>query len=933
VVSEVTGCDELEYRGSPRWKNGSAEEWKCRAKANKKETVMTKCSRILRINRGTLLAFVALAAFGAAGAAWAQPYVVVGSDTLSGPMKAAITASGANLAYQNLGSGSAEEAILEGRQSIAPMSRNFRESTLIAHPTWTPAVKNVIGLDAVVVVVKNGQQRCKNLSLGTDPNDPKSAQENNLLQLVLGGVGGEGTTLACADPARLQAIVDFTNCFVGLDRIEHFYRPDDRSGTAEVIKQKLKIKRFCNGAAPGPTNLNAADNDPVRYPCVPADDTRAVTVCSDPYGNLCTAGTPDCTQGLVVALSEADPNTSDVTVSLSRRVKNDSASVAFAGRQAVKQPQSPTNGVNINTISYAPQNIRLDQYMLSRRLYLMKTDPTSDPDRNLQEELFYDWATNPDNEAPGRCNMDPLMIQRGYVPCTDDCSPPTGANTLCVKTPFQPAPEPVAACVKDRASCVPGVDTCCSGSVCDPKGGFCMSMPARAEGFACSSDFQCASPLSCQQGDWPVTTCSLAPGGISGTIRLHGMGLQDVSVRAQLASGFGSSATTDDSGNYSIVGLADGQYTVTPSISGYTFDPSQTTVTVQGGIMTGVDFSAILVPIYEVSGTITSNSVGVPNIWVYLSGDSSLGTTTNSLGQFSFHVLNGLYYVSPWDPNLSFAPEYSEVIVQGQDVPGVDFIALMVQRYKVSGTITLSTGGGLPYAFVMLEGFQGGMTDQFGYFEFLDVPEGNYMLRPSETGYTFSPETRAVSLMGGDATGQDFTATVLPMFTVSGTVTLSGSGFENIQVWMRSDGGLSVQAYTNSSGSYSFQNVTEGNYTIVPYVSGYAFTPETRSVTVLGADVTGKDFTAAAVPTYTISGHITMDGVGLADLKVSLSFAGISVFTAFSNGEGYYSQVANPGTYVISPSGKGYVFTPMQTEVTLLNENVTQDFTAVPSPK
>jgi hypothetical protein len=150
------------------------------------------------------------AAIGISGVALAQPYAVVGSDTLSGPIKAGITASGANLTYQNLGSGLAEDAMLVGSQSIGPMSRNFRESTLIANPDWTPAVKNVVGLDAVVVVVKNGQQRCKNLSLGTDPNDPKSAPENNLLQLVLGGVGGEGTTLACADPARLQAVVDFT---------------------------------------------------------------------------------------------------------------------------------------------------------------------------------------------------------------------------------------------------------------------------------------------------------------------------------------------------------------------------------------------------------------------------------------------------------------------------------------------------------------------------------------------------------------------------------------------------------------------------------------------------------------------------------------------------------------------------------------------------
>jgi inhibitor of cysteine peptidase len=435
----------------------------------------------------------------------ATAYNIDGSDTLADPLVAAIAASGAQLRYRNSGSGIAENAMNAGGQSIGPMSRNFRQATLDAHLDWTPAVKNVIGLDAAVVVVKNTSARCKNLSIPTDLNDPKSAQENNLLQLVLGGVGGEGTILACADPARLQAIVDFTNCFVGLDRVEHFYRPDDRSGTAEVIKQKLKIKRFCNGTAPGPTNLDAQDNDPIRYPCIPADDTRAMTKCSLSNGGSCTAGTEGCTQGLVVALSAADPNTTDVTVSLSRRVKNDSASVAFAGRQAVKQAQSPTNGVNINTISYAPQNIRLDQYMLSRRLYLMKAVPTSDPNRNLQEERLYDWATNPDNEVPGRCNMDPLMVQYGYVPCTDDCSPPSGANSLCVKTPFAPAPEPAAACIADNGACTTG-DVCCGGGTCS--GGLCPSASARPEGFACSIDSQCVSPLVCLQGDWPVTTCS-----------------------------------------------------------------------------------------------------------------------------------------------------------------------------------------------------------------------------------------------------------------------------------------------------------------------------------------------------------------------------------------------------------------------------------------
>jgi hypothetical protein len=781
-------------------------------------------------------------AIGTSGAALAQPYAVLGSDTLNGPIKAAINASGANLAYQNLGSGPAEQAILAGSQSIGPMSHNFRESTLIAHPTWTPAVKNVIGLDAVVVVVKNGQQRCKNLSLATDPNDPKSAQENNLLQLILGGVGGEGTIPACANPARLQAIVDFTNCFVGLDRVEHFYRPDDRSGTAEVIKQKLKIKRFCNGAAPGPTNLDAQDNDPLRYPCIPADDTRAVTVCSDLYGSPCMAGMEGCTQGLVVALSQADPNASDVTVSLSRRVKNDSASVAFAGRQAVKQPQSPTNGVNINTISYAPQNIRLDQYMLSRRLYLMKADPTSDPDRNLQEELFYDWATNPDNEVPGRCNMDPLMIQYGYVPCTDDCSPPTGANSLCVKTPFAPGAEPAGAC--KTGPCVEG-DVCCGGEAC-PGWGWCDPALPRGEGYACSLESDCESPLSCLQRDWPVTTCALSPWIVSGTVTLSGNGLGGVTMNLNLPKMSYRWTTTDSSGDYELIGVANGTYTVQPSLQGYDFAPAETTVTVQDGSVTAVDFTASV-----------------------------------------------------------------------------------VNFYRVSGTVTLSTGGGASDVFVFLAGatFEGTMTDSNGYFEF-SAREGQYTLGVSDYRYSTDPPTRAVSVLGGDVTGQDFTATFIQMFNVSGVVTLNGAGLPNIGVMIRSSNGSLNMGNTGTSGDYSFQ-VSEGGYIVSPsYAPGYLFTPLERSVTVLGGDVSGQDFTAMVVATYTLSGHITKDGVGLAYIQVALMVGETMVTSTSTDSTGFYSILSNIGTYTVQPSSRDYVFTPAQAGVTVIDSDVTQDFTA-----
>jgi len=51
-------------------------------------------------------------------------------------------------------------------------------------------------------------------------------------------------------------------------------------------------------------------------------------------------------------------------------------------------------------------------------------------------------------------------------------------------------------------------------------------------------------------------------------------------------------ATSDGSNNYTISGLANGIYTVTPSKSGCTFTPASTSVTVAGANITGINFTA-----------------------------------------------------------------------------------------------------------------------------------------------------------------------------------------------------------------------------------------------------------------------------------------------------------------------------------------------------
>lgn len=74
---------------------------------------------------------------------------------------------------------------------------------------------------------------------------------------------------------------------------------------------------------------------------------------------------------------------------------------------------------------------------------------------------------------------------------------------------------------------------------------------------------------------------------VSGTVtNSAGTGISGVTVSNGTVS-----ATTNSSGAYTLTGLANATYTLTPSLGGYTFSPSSRSVTVNGANVTGVDFT------------------------------------------------------------------------------------------------------------------------------------------------------------------------------------------------------------------------------------------------------------------------------------------------------------------------------------------------------
>ena len=163
----------------------------------------------------------------------------------------------------------------------------------------------------------------------------------------------------------------------------------------------------------------------------------------------------------------------------------------------------------------------------------------------------------------------------------------------------------------------------------------------------------------------------LVPGAwsISGTITrgAGGPGIEGVTVSIGVRS-----ATTDANGDYTITGVPDGTYTVTPTLAGRVFDPVSRDVTVAGADVTNVDFEGTLPQTFTVSGTVTDYT-GNPLLGVQIT-DGTNTTTTITSGQYSLSdVEAGTATISASKSGYVFDPDGQQITVP-DTVTGVDFV-------------------------------------------------------------------------------------------------------------------------------------------------------------------------------------------------------------------------------------------------------------------
>ena len=89
-------------------------------------------------------------------------------------------------------------------------------------------------------------------------------------------------------------------------------------------------------------------------------------------------------------------------------------------------------------------------------------------------------------------------------------------------------------------------------------------------------------------------------------------------------------------------------------------------------------------------------------------------------------------------------------------------------------------------------------------------------------------------------------------FTIAGTVTANGAGLADVTMLL--SGAASDTTTTNENGEYIFDGLAAGTYTVTPMREGYAFAPESLTMTFPGTGTTTPVFDGSMVATSADAG-------------------------------------------------------------------------------
>lgn len=277
----------------------------------------------------------------------------------------------------------------------------------------------------------------------------------------------------------------------------------------------------------------------------------------------------------------------------------------------------------------------------------------------------------------------------------------------------------------------------------------------------------------------------------------------------------------------------------------------------------------------------------------------------------------------PKETNFTFTPASAAIEINGASVSH-NFVAQRIDNDVSNLTIFGNISGDIQAGVSLTCGNLPAVSSkEDGSYSFKNVPDGTKCtLIPKETGYTFTPAEKAISI-NGESVQQNFVSDGKPVskYTLSGTI--SGAGKAGAALTCGSLGSVTSDA----EGKYSFANVPDQtSCTLVPSKTDYSFTPESASIKIDGANMT-KNFVSTytgAVADLTISGTISGD----VKAGVTISCGTLPAVTSDASGNYVFSKVPTGTTCVLIPRLEDYAFTPSSVSIEVKGTGVSQNFEA-----
>ena len=215
---------------------------------------------------------------------------------------------------------------------------------------------------------------------------------------------------------------------------------------------------------------------------------------------------------------------------------------------------------------------------------------------------------------------------------------------------------------------------------------------------------------------------------------------------------------------------------------------------------------------------------------------------------------------------------------------------------------------GLGGVTVMLSGMADGQTttDDSGQYSFTGLRAGTYSVEISSfdtNEVSFSSTSGAATVGVGESKVVSFDGTYLRTAGIQGQVSVDGEGLQGVTVTLVGEGEDRSEV-TNSAGQYAFSQLKSGTYQVAitnPDPDDYEFATTSKTATIATGETANVPFEGTLLRTAGIAGRVSVEGMGLDGVTVTL--AGAAEATAETANGGQYSFAGlAAGTYVLTIS-------------------------------